>query len=43
LIEEMKALRALPDGRLDSVKRLKVRVDSGSLISVGNNYSVAAS
>lgn len=37
LIEEMKALRALPNGRLDSVKRLKVRVDSGSLISVGNN------
>jgi hypothetical protein len=41
LIEDMKALRALPDGRLDSVKRLKVRVDSGSLIAVGNNnYSV---
>ena len=43
LIEEMKALRALPDGRLDSVKRSMVRVDSGSLISVGNNnYSVSS-
>ncbi len=43
LTEEMKALRALPDGRLDSVKRLKARVDSGSLISVGNNnYSVSS-
>ena len=41
LVEEMKALRALPEGRLESLKRLKVRVDSGSLISVGNNnYSV---
>ncbi|MDQ6676191.1 MAG: IS21 family transposase [Acidobacteriota bacterium] len=43
LIEDMKALRALPDGRLDSVKRSVVRVDSGSLISVGNNnYSVSS-
>ena len=43
LIEEMKALRALPEGRLDSVKRSMVRVDSGSLISVGNNnYSVSS-
>jgi hypothetical protein len=43
LIEEMKALRALPDGRLDSVKRSMVRVDAGSLISVGNNnYSVSS-
>ncbi len=43
LIEEMKALRALRDGRLDSVKRSMVRVDSGSLISVGNNnYSVSS-
>ena len=38
---EMQQLRALPDQRLDSVKRLKVRVDSGSLVYVDRNaYSV---
>ena len=38
---EMQQLRTLPAGRLDSVKRVKVRVDSGSLISVDRNvYSV---
>lgn len=38
---EMQQLRALPDNRLDSMKRLKVRVDSGSLVYVDRNaYSV---
>jgi hypothetical protein len=38
---EMQQLRTLPAGRLDSVKRVKVRVDSGSLICVDRNvYSV---
>lgn len=38
---EMQYLRALPDGRLESIKRVKVRVDSGSVIYVERNvYSV---
>lgn len=38
---EMQYLRALPTGRLDAAKRVKVRVDSGSLIWVDRNaYSV---
>jgi len=38
---EMQQLRALPDHRLDSMKRLKVRVDSGGLVYVDRNaYSV---
>jgi len=38
---EMPQLRALPDRRLESRKRLPVRVDSGSLITVDRNtYSV---
>ena len=38
---EMQYLRALPEGRLESTKRMKVRVDSGSIIYVDRNvYSV---
>lgn len=38
---EMQYLRPLPAARLDSTKRVKVRVDTGSLISVDRNvYSV---
>jgi hypothetical protein len=38
---EMQQLRALPDHRLDSMKRLKARVDSGSLVYIDRNaYSV---
>jgi hypothetical protein len=38
---EMQYLGSLPDRRLDSVKRMSVRVDSGSLIYVDRNvYSV---
>jgi len=38
---EMQYLRALPDRRLESSKRVKVRVDSGSVIYVDRNvYSV---
>lgn len=38
---EMQHLRALPERRLDSVKRLRVKVDSGSLVYVERNaYSV---
>lgn len=38
---EMQYLRALPEGRLESTKRVKVRVDSGSIIYVDRNvYSV---
>jgi hypothetical protein len=38
---EMQQLRALPDHRLDSMKRRKVRVDSGSLVWIDRNaYSV---
>jgi hypothetical protein len=41
LVEEMKQLRPLPDRRLESAKRVRVRVNSGSLIMVArNNYSV---
>ena len=41
LAEEMEVLRPLPERRLDSMKRLRVRVNSGSLIAVErNNYSV---
>lgn len=39
--EEMQYLQALPAGRLDASKRVKARVDSGSLIWVDRNaYSV---
>ena len=39
--EEMEVLRPLPDRRFDSAKRLRVTVNSGSLIAVErNNYSV---
>lgn len=38
---EMQYLQTLPEGRLDSVKRERVKVDSGSLIYVDRNvYSV---
>jgi hypothetical protein len=38
---EMQYLRALPEGRLESTKRVKVKVDSGSVIYVDRNvYSV---
>ena len=38
---EMQQLRALPERRLDSMKRIKVRVDSGSLVYIDRNaYSV---
>jgi hypothetical protein len=38
---EMQYLRALPDRQLESSKRVKVRVDSGSVIYVDRNvYSV---
>jgi len=38
---EMQYLQKLPDGRLESVKRERVKVDSGSLIYVDRNvYSV---
>ena len=38
---EMQYLKALPDGRLDSAKRVRVKVDSGSVIYVDRNvYSV---
>lgn len=38
---EIQYLRALPDSRLESHKRLKVRVDSGSVIYIDRNaYSV---
>ena len=41
LAEEMQYLRALPARRLESAKRVKVRVDSGSIIYVDRNaYSV---
>jgi len=39
--EEMEVLRPLPDRRFDSAKRLRVKVNTGSLIAVErNNYSV---
>ncbi len=38
---EMQYLKALPDARLESTKRVKVKVDSGSVIYVDRNvYSV---
>ncbi|HEX6881713.1 MAG TPA: IS21 family transposase [Terriglobales bacterium] len=38
---EMQYLRALPERRLDAVKRVRVKVDSGSLIYIDRNtYSV---
>ena len=38
---EMQYLKALPDGRLESTKRVRVKVDSGSVIYVDRNvYSV---
>jgi hypothetical protein len=41
LAEEMEVLRPLPERRLDSAKRVRVRVSSGSLINVErNSYSV---
>ena len=41
LAEEVARLRLLPEGKLDSLVRLSVRVTSGSLIWVYNNqYSV---
>jgi hypothetical protein len=41
LMTEMPQLRALPEGRLESSKRVKVRVDGGSIIYVDRNaYSV---
>jgi Mu transposase-like protein len=41
LAEEQKVLSALPPGRLEAVKHLEARVDSGSLIHVDRNaYSV---
>jgi hypothetical protein len=41
LIEEMAVMRELPERRLESIKRERVRVDSGSLIYVDRNiYSV---
>lgn len=41
LAQEMQYLRALPERRLESAKRVQVKVDSGSLIYVDRNaYSV---
>ena len=41
LAHEMEVLRPLPDRRFDSAKRVRVRVNSGSLIAVErNSYSV---
>ena len=43
LAEELPLLRPLPARRLESCKRLQVRVDTGSTIHVGGNtYSVAS-
>jgi hypothetical protein len=40
-LDEVAQLRPLPEQRLDSVRRERVRVSSGSLVSVGRNlYSV---
>ncbi|HVI77831.1 MAG TPA: IS21 family transposase [Candidatus Acidoferrum sp.] len=40
-VQEMEVLRALPERRFDSAKRVRVRVSSGSLINVErNSYSV---
>jgi hypothetical protein len=41
LAEELEVLRPLPDRRYEGAKRIRVRVNAGSLISVErNNYSV---
>jgi hypothetical protein len=41
LVEEMEVLRPLPERHFDSAKRVRVRVSSGSLITVErNSYSV---
>ena len=41
LVEEIQYLRGLPERRLESAKRVRVKVDSGSLIYVDRNtYSV---
>ena len=41
LVEEMQMLRSLPERRLDTTRRMKVRVSPGSLIQVHrNSYSV---
>jgi len=41
LAEEMERLSPLPDRRLESARRVRVRVNSGSLITAGrNSYSV---
>jgi hypothetical protein len=41
LAEEMRVLRSLPDRRLDTTRRMKVRVSPGSLIQVHrNSYSI---
>jgi len=41
LAEEMERLAPLPDRRLESARRVRVRVNSGSLITAGrNSYSV---
>src|SRR5579863_2087799 len=41
LAQEMEGLRPLPDRRLESARRVRVRVNSGSLIAVErNSYSV---
>lgn len=43
LAEELAVLRPLPNHRLESCKRLRVRVESGSVLRVnGNTYSVAS-
>ncbi len=43
LAEELARLRPLPERRLESCKRVRVRVESGSVIRVaGNVYSVAS-
>ncbi len=38
LREELERLRPLPDGRLETIKRLPVKVSPGSLIAVAGNY-----
>ena len=41
LAEELEVLRRLPDRRYEGAKRVRARVNAGSLISVErNNYSV---
>lgn len=43
LAEELEVLRPLPDRRYDSAKRVRARVNSGSLIAVErNSYSVSS-